>query len=96
VGRKGGHSARGRDDFLAALLAWRWKCGILTQDRMNDFDEFRSSVPPYYAWEHAFWRDRPNREYIDPRSSAYARVRKPCRIDYDEYPLRETPAKRTK
>lgn len=78
----GAHAARGRDDFTAALLADRWRCGLLTADRMKDFDQFRKTIAPYYTWTYSYWRALPEREFVDPRLPVYARVRRPCRIDY--------------
>ncbi len=72
-----GHSARGRDDFFMALLAHRWRCPVLSGDKLRDFDEFRGSVPPFHVYEFAFWRDLPQRDYIRPTSTAYSRLRKP-------------------
>jgi hypothetical protein len=79
------HSARGRDDFYLALLARQWRCAVLTEDRLKDFDRFRATVPPFHVYEYAFWRDAPQRESIRPDSSAYSRLRKPMRIGYETY-----------
>ena len=79
------HAARGRDDFLASVLASRWKCAVLTDDRMHDFDLFRSSVAPFHTIEFAFWRSQPLREFYRADSLAYARLRRPPRIGPDAY-----------
>lgn len=71
------HSARGRDDFLTALLAARYRCAVLTDDRLRDFDRFRATVAPFHTLEYAFWRAAPAREYVRPDAAAYARLRKP-------------------
>jgi len=79
------HSARGRDDFYIALLARRWRCAVLTEDRLRDFDRFRATIPPFHVYEFAFWRDLPHREFVRPDSPAYARLRKPRMVRYAEY-----------
>ncbi len=71
------HSARGRDDFLTALLAARYRCAVLTEDRLRDFDRFRATIAPFHTLEYAFWRAAPAREYVRPDAAAYARLRKP-------------------
>jgi hypothetical protein len=73
----GVHSARGRDDFLAAVLAFRWRCPVLTEDRFRDFAEFRATVRPFHVFEFAFWRATPARDFVDPASAAFARLRRP-------------------
>lgn len=71
------HSVRGRDDFYMSLLAFRYRCAVVTVDKLRDFSRFRATIPPFYVLEYTFWRDRPEREYIRPDSPAYARMRKP-------------------
>jgi hypothetical protein len=71
------HSSRGRDDFYMSLLAFRYRCAVVTADKLRDFSRFRATIPPFYVIEYTFWRDRPEREPIRPDSPAYARMRKP-------------------
>lgn len=78
------HSALGRDDFYMSLLASRYKCPVITGDRLRDFDLLRSSVPPFIVREYAYWRDAPVRDYVRPGSGAYVRLRKPRIIFPDE------------
>jgi hypothetical protein len=79
------HSAQGRDDFFIALLAHRWRCAVLTEDRLRDFDRFRATVQPFHVYEFAFWRALPHREFVRPESPAYARLKKPRMVRYAEY-----------
>lgn len=74
------HSGRGRDDFYMSILAGRYKCAVLTADRLRDFGRFRSTIPPFQVYEYNFWRDLPSRDFIRPDAAAYARVRKPRTI----------------
>jgi hypothetical protein len=75
------HSARGRDDFFMSLLARRYKCAVVTADKLKDFDNFRSMIPPFHTMEFAFWREGvPLREYVKPDSRAYALLRRPATI----------------
>jgi len=83
--RTAAHSARGRDDFLVSVLADRWRCLALTEDRLRDFREFRQTLQPFHAYEFAYWRDRPAREYFRPESVAYSRLRKPRTASFSEY-----------
>ncbi len=79
------HSARGRDDFFIALLAARWKCAVLTEDRLRDFPRFRATIRPFHVYEYAFWRALPDRVFVRPEAAAHARLRKPRAVRYAEY-----------
>jgi len=83
--RSGAHSARGRDDFLLAVLAARWRCAALTEDRFRDFGEFRSTLQPFHATEFAYWSNLPTREYYRPESPAYSRLKAPRTVRYADY-----------
>lgn len=79
------HSSAGRDDFLVGILADRWRCKAVTNDRFRDFAEFRHTLPPFYATEFAYWRALPQREFFKPGSTAYARLRRPRTITFEEF-----------
>lgn len=79
------HSARGRDDFFMSVLAHRYRCAVLTADRLRDFARFRATIQPFHVYEFAFWRATPHREFIRPESSAYARMKKPRTINPSVY-----------
>lgn len=83
--RSTAHSAAGRDDFLVAVLARRWRCAALTEDRLRDFGEFRSALQPFHVYEHAYWRASVAQEYYRPESPAYSRLRKPRTVGFAEY-----------
>lgn len=82
--RSEAHSARGRDDFYLALLSKKYRCSVLTEDRFRDFDAFRSTVDPFHVYEYSYWKDIPDRDYIDPRSAAYRGLKRPHAIRYME------------
>lgn len=71
------HSAAGRDDFYMCLLAQREKAVLLTGDRLKDFNEFRSELPPFHVLEFSYVRHLPTRDFIRPESVAYAKLRRP-------------------
>ena len=79
------HSGRGRDDFYMSLLANRHRCAVLTGDRLRDFAQFRTTVPPFHVVEYAFWRDQPLREFIRPEAPAHIRMRKPRMVRPADY-----------
>lgn len=83
------HSAQGRDDFYMALLAWKWRCPVATEDRLRDFARLRATIQPFHVYEWAYWRDAPARDFIRPESAAYARVRRPRMVRFEELGLRE-------
>lgn len=74
------HSAGARDDLYMALLARRYKCPILTEDRFRDFDKFRSDVRPFHVYEFAYWRSLPERDYVRP--SALTGLKKQPAVRY--------------
>lgn len=82
--RAGTHSERGRDDFYAAVLAKRYRCSVLTEDKFRDFDQFRTDVTPFHVYEYNYWRDLPDRDYVDPSAPAYRRLQKPRTVRYAE------------
>ncbi len=73
------HAAAARDDFFMALLARRWRCTVMTEDRFRDFDKFRGHVQPFHVYEFAFYRDLPGREYVKPLAE---KVPKPLRTSF--------------
>jgi hypothetical protein len=68
------HAAKARDDFYMAYLAQKLRCPIMTRDKLRDFASFRGSVPPFHVYVYDFWRDLPEREFINPTT---LKVRKP-------------------
>jgi hypothetical protein len=86
AGRAGvDHADKGRDDFYACILANKWRCAVLTEDRYSDFSRFRARVKPFHVYEYAYWRAAVERDYIRPESPAYSRLRRPARLRYDDY-----------
>jgi hypothetical protein len=85
------HSALGRDDFMTVVLANRWKCPVLTYDKMRDFESYRKTLLPFHVYEYNYWREYPDREYIRPESTAYSRLKKPFIVPTEEYIEHPTP-----
>lgn len=77
------HSARGRDDLYMAVLARKWKCPVLTEDRFRDFDEFRRNVEPFRVYEFAYWRALPEADYVRPE--ALRGLKPPRAVRYPEH-----------
>jgi len=46
------HSAKGRDDLSAIILAQRFNCPILTNDNFFDSIDFKSTIPPFKLLEY--------------------------------------------
>ena len=79
------HSAMGRDDFYISILARRWKCAVLTEDRLRDFLKFRATIQPFHVYEFSYWSDSVQRDYIRPESSDYAYLRRPKLLRFSTY-----------
>jgi hypothetical protein len=73
------HSTKGRDDFYMSVLAAKYKCGVITEDSLKDFAEFRNNIQPFYVLIYRFWKDIPDKDYIRPEIG-YAKLRRPFRI----------------
>ena len=82
------HQQKGRDDFYIGLLAWKLRCGALTDDRMRDFDKLKTEVRPFIVHEITPWTDQsPLKNYVNPGAREYQRVRAPTRLRYADYGL---------
>lgn len=74
------HSSLGRDDFYMSILAYKHRCAVVTGDHLRDFMQFRSTIAPFHVIEYSSWRTMPQKEYIRPEASAFARIRRPWTI----------------
>jgi hypothetical protein len=63
-----------------SLLAYKYRCPVLTGDSLKDFSKFRATLQPFYVYEYSYWSDFPKKEYIRPESTAYSKLKKPYRI----------------
>ena len=79
------HGQLGRDDFYMGLLAWKHPCGVLTQDRMRDYEQLKKMLDPFHVYEYTFWRTLPARDQINPSASTLSQIRKPVRLGYTDY-----------
>ena len=77
------HSSKGRDDFYMCILAAKYKCGIITADSLKDFQDFRSTIPPFHVLEFLFWKEFTEKEFIRPET--YAKLHKPRNIHPKKY-----------
>jgi len=60
------HSANGRDDFYMCVLANKYNCKILTNDKLRDYSEFAKTVKPFRIIEYNYWRDGFIEDFISP------------------------------
>lgn len=74
------HASKARDDFYMAVLAARWRCPVLTEDRFRDFASWRRHVTPFHVHTYSWFTDAPETDYMKPESDAYQRLRKPRTI----------------
>jgi hypothetical protein len=80
----GAHSEQGRDDFLAVVLARELRCGLLTKDRLRDFNAMRATTRPFLAIEYSPYKDLPVVHQYNPGADTYRRMRRPRRLDYED------------
>ena len=78
------HSARGRDDFYMCLQARRYRCAVASEDRLRDFAEFRGEIAPFHTLTFVYWRATPERDFIRPASPAYAQLRRPRLLRFED------------
>jgi len=88
------HQVGGRDDFYMGLLAWKYRCGVLTEDRMRDFQELKREVDPFRVHTIDHWKlppysassvgivERLRPEHYNPGARDFAAVRSPVRIGF--------------
>ena len=81
------HQRAGRDDFYLGLLAWKLRCGALTEDRMRDFEKLKTEVDSFVVYEMTPWGERPVKNFVNPGARDYARVFAPTRLRFEEHGL---------
>lgn len=86
-GESGPHQRLGRDDFYLGLLAWKLRCGALTEDRMRDFDKLKIEVAPFTVHEISPWSETATKNYVNPSAQEYRQVRAPPRLRYKDFGL---------
>ena len=63
------HSIGARDDLYAMLLSKRYKCPLLTNDKLLDLNEFKSTVAPFKVLIFDYFTTKqPTKESIVPAS----------------------------
>jgi hypothetical protein len=84
------HQKRGRDDFYLGLLAWKLRCGVLTDDRMRDFDQLKTEVRPFRVHIIEPWgvSDAIRTDQVFAGAQEYSRILSPVRLRYEDYGLR--------
>lgn len=84
------HQKRGRDDFYLGLLAWRFRCGVLTDDRMRDFDQLKTEVRPFRVHIIEPWgmTDAIRTDQVFAGAQEYSRILSPVRLRYEDNNLR--------
>jgi len=73
------HYEQARDDFYMCHLANKYKCKLLTEDKLRDIAEF-GKVPRFKIIEYAFWRTKPEIDFVNP---AGIKIRKPRLLHYE-------------
>jgi len=79
------HASKGRDDFYLMMLANRYKCKILSEDRYRDFGQFNDTIPPFYVYEFTFWALEKKKDFVNPAQitkRGSMRIRKAPRVSY--------------
>ena len=92
------HQGGGRDDFYMGVLAWKYRCVVLTEDRMRDFQELKHEVDPFRVHTIDHWRlptastgegsgapgiiERLRPEHYNPGAREFVVVRSPVRVGF--------------
>ena len=77
LSRKDSHSSKGYDDFYCLILSRKWRCPVMTNDKLRDFREFKDALNPFQVAEINYWRDYKNIDYVMPNSYSYKHILKP-------------------
>ncbi len=77
------HTSIGRDDFYCCVLANKFNCSIITNDRMRDFKDFHT-IDRFRITEYNFY-SRPIKDVINPAAYKGRRLKRPNLITIDEF-----------
>lgn len=88
-GKNKDHWAKGRDDLYISMLAKKWKCSVLSEDRYHGIKEGKVHVKPFYVDVHNYWKADIEREFYKPELFHTMSFKRPKRIPFDEVFKRE-------
>lgn len=77
------HATKARDDFYIAVLARKWRCPVVSEDRYNDIDESKKLVKPFRVYVFSYWQSNVEEDFVKPSPIVYRLLRRPFRIGYD-------------
>lgn len=60
------HSSFSRDDFYMCVLANKYKCSILTSDKLRDFREFNKTINEFIVYEYNYF-SAPKIDFMNPK-----------------------------
>lgn len=79
------HQRLGRDDFYMGLLAWKLQCGVLTEDRMRDFQKLKTEVQPFRVEQFDHWTLCSTKTQVTPGARDYERILAPIRLSFADH-----------
>lgn len=69
------HSAVGKDDLYMILLAQKYKCAILSNDKFRDIELLKTKIQPYRVVIYNYWAP-PIEDWVRPEIKEYKKIRK--------------------
>ena len=79
------HSALGRDDFYLIMLAWRYRCPVLSQDRFRDLPDMKGGLlDPFHVFSYPPGTRPRERDFVNPAAPEFGRMRRPVALEFAE------------
>jgi hypothetical protein len=69
------HSALGKDDLYMILLAQKYNCPILSNDKYRDIELLKTKIQPYKVTTYNYWA-RPIEDWVRPEIKEYKKIRR--------------------
>lgn len=73
------HASLGRDDYICAFLAKKYKCSVLSNDKFRDFRDLKYHVESFYLHSYSYASDKVIIDFINPK---HIRLHRPTVVPY--------------
>ncbi|GFR88192.1 hypothetical protein ElyMa_002511400 [Elysia marginata] len=83
-GKDKSHAALGRDDFYLIMLAWKYNCPALSQDRFRDLADMKTDLAPFHVYSFSPVKPYPERDFVNPSAAEFRRMQRPAAVDYSK------------
>lgn len=79
------HTSLGRDDFYIIMLAWKYKCPVLSKDKYHDLKEMKSgNLAPFHVYKYSYLKKFVERDFVNPSAAKFKKMKRPLLIKYEQ------------